>query len=112
MSFHGGLANTVQKTGPKNRVDFELLTTGTLTDAAKAEIKAFSDRLEESDDFAAGLHLVDTNVLQFRLAEAEAMELPSLDHAIVVDPLTTLATKIGERQIVVTMLPLSEWSAD
>jgi AIPR protein len=54
------------------------------------------------------LHLVDTGVLQFRLAEAEAIELPSLDHSIVVEPNTTLVTKIGERQIVMTMLPLVE----
>lgn len=71
------------------RVDFELLTTGTLTDAAKADMKAFADRLEESDAFAAGLHLVDGSVIQFRLAEAEAMELPSVNHAIVVEPATT-----------------------
>jgi len=90
------------------QVDFELLTTGTLTDAAKADLKAFSDRLEESDDLSASLHLIDTEMLQFRLAEAEAMELPSLDHAIVVEPDTTLVTKIGERQIVMTMLPLVE----
>lgn len=88
------------------RVDFELLTTGALTEAAKADMKAFADRLEESDDFSAGLHLVDSEVLEFRLAEAEAMELPSLDHSIVVDPAQTLVTKIGERQIIVTMLPL------
>ncbi|MBK8913059.1 MAG: AIPR family protein [Phycisphaerales bacterium] len=90
------------------RVDFELLTTGTLTDAAKADMKAFTDRLEESDDFAAGLHLVDTEVLQLRLAEAEAMELPSLDHTIVVEPTSTLVTRNGEQQIVITMLPLAE----
>ena len=90
------------------RVDFELLTTGTLTEAAKADMKRFSDRLEESDNFTAGLHLVDTDVLKFRLAEAEAMELPSLDHSIVVDPTTTLVTRNGERQIVVTMLALEE----
>jgi hypothetical protein len=90
------------------RVEFELLTTGTLTSAAKADMKAFADRLEESDDFAAGLHVVDTEVLQLRLAEAEAMELPSLDHAIVVEPSKTLVTRNGEQQIVITMLPLKE----
>ena len=90
------------------RVDFELLTTGALTDPAKADMKAFANQLEDSDDFAASLQLVDTDVLKIRLAEAEAMELPSLDHAIVVDPATTLVTKIGQRQIVMTMLPLVE----
>ena len=50
------------------RVDFELITTGTLTDGAKADLKVFADKLEESDDFAASLHVVDTDVLQTRLA--------------------------------------------
>lgn len=90
------------------RLDFELLTTGTLTESAKADLKAFSDRLEEAEEFSAGLHLVDSEVLRFRLAEAEAMELPSLDHTIVVDSRTTLVANVGERQIVVTMLPLQE----
>ena len=90
------------------RVDFELLTTGELTAAAQADLKAFADRLEESDDLEASLHLVNTDVLTLRLAEAEAMELPSLDHAIVVDPTRTLVTQNGERKIIITMLPLAE----
>lgn len=90
------------------RVDFELLTTGELTAAAQGDLKAFADRLEESDDLEASLHLVNTDVLQLRLAEAEAMELPSLDHAIAIDPTRTVVTKSGERQIIVTMLPLAE----
>jgi hypothetical protein len=68
------------------RVEFELITTGVLTDGAKADLTAFSDKLEESDDFTASFHVVDTEVLQTRLAEAEAMELPSLDHVISIDP--------------------------
>jgi len=35
------------------RIDFELITTGVLTDAAKADLQAYSDKLEESD-FASG----------------------------------------------------------
>ncbi|WP_437902268.1 AIPR family protein [Sorangium sp. So ce327] len=90
------------------RVDFELLTTGVLTDAAMADLKEFSDKLEESDDFAAGLHLVDTEVLGTRLAEAEALELPSLDHTLVVDPANTLITKLGSAQTILTVLPLKD----
>lgn len=90
------------------RVEFELLTTGKLTEAALSDVKAFTDRLEESDDLAVGFHLVDTDALQLRLAEAEAMEVPSLDHAIVVDPTKTLVTRNGQQQIVITMLSLAE----
>jgi hypothetical protein len=60
------------------RVDFELLTTGELTDAAKADLKAFSEKLSESDDFTASLTLVDTELMETRRAEADAHELPYL----------------------------------
>jgi hypothetical protein len=90
------------------RVEFELLTTGQLTQAAHDDLRAFSEKLEESDDFSASLQLIDNDSLQLRLFEAESMETPSLDHNIVVDATKTLVTKHGERQIVVTMLPLTE----
>ncbi len=67
------------------RVEFELLTTGTLTDAARSDLKVFSEKLEDFDEFAASLQLVDVEVLETRLAEAEAQELPSLEHTVAVD---------------------------
>ena len=85
------------------RVDFELITTGVLTDAGKADLKAYSDKFEESE-FTASLHLVDTDVLQTRLAEAEALELPSLDHTITIDPDKTLMTNLGSSQTILTVL--------
>ncbi|MFB3818967.1 MAG: hypothetical protein ACE147_14985 [Candidatus Methylomirabilales bacterium] len=76
-------------------VVFELLTTGLLTDAAKADLKAFTDKLEESEDLSASLQLVDEDTLETRLAEAEALELPSLDHVIAIDPTRTLVALIA-----------------
>lgn len=90
------------------RVEFELLTTGALTDAAKSDLKAFADKLEDFDEFAASLQLVDTEVLETRLAEAEAQELPSLDHTIALDPAKTLLTKLGTAQNIITILSLKE----
>jgi hypothetical protein len=90
------------------RVEFELLTTGTLTEAAQADLKAFADKLEDFDDFAASLQLVDSEVLETRLAEAEAQELPSLEHTVTVDPKKTLVTQLGGAQTIITILPLKE----
>lgn len=90
------------------RVDFELLTTGVLTNAAQADLKAFSDKLEESEDLTANLQLVDAEVLATRLAEAEAQELPSIDHIVNIDPNKTLTTRIANAQAIVTVLPLTE----
>ena len=71
-------------------------------------MKAFIDKLEESDDFAASLQVVDTEILETRLAEAEAQELPSLDHTVAVDPANTLLTSVAGAQTVVTVLSLKE----
>ncbi len=71
-------------------IQFELLTTGEVTEAAKADLKAFAARLEESNDLSATLQVVDSEVIQARLAEADALELPSLNHSIVVEPSNTL----------------------
>jgi hypothetical protein len=89
-------------------VVFELLITGPLTDAAKADLKAFADKLEESEDLSASLQLVDEDTLETRLAEAEAMELPSLDHVIAVDPERTLVANIANAQTVLPVLSLRE----
>lgn len=90
------------------QVVFELLTTGTLTDAARADLKAFSDQFEDSDDFTASLHLIDTEVLETRLAEAEAQELPSLEHTIDIDPTKILVTKLAGALTILTVLSLKE----
>jgi hypothetical protein len=90
------------------RVDFELLTTGELTDAAKADLKVFSEKLSESDDLTATLTLVDTDLLETRLAEADAHELPSLQHVLKVDPAKTLLTHVTNARTMVTLLPLKE----
>jgi hypothetical protein len=89
-------------------VTFELLTVGQLTDSAKADLKAFADKLEESEDLSASLQLVDEDVLETRLAEAEAMELPSLDHVIVLDPDRTMLAPIAGAQTLLTALSLKE----
>lgn len=89
-------------------IEFELLTTGEITDTARDDLKAFATRLEETTDLPATLQLVDTEVLQARLAEADALELPSLNHAIVVDPDNTLVTKVDNERTIITLLPLTE----
>lgn len=89
-------------------VDFELLTTGELTEAARTDLQAYSERFLESEDFTASLQLVDGDLLANRLAEAEAQELPSLQHTVTVDPTKTLVTSVAGATTIVTVLPLAE----
>jgi hypothetical protein len=61
-------------------LEFELLTTGTLTEAATADLEAFALKMGDFEDFPVSLELVNLDVLRTRLAEAEAKELPSIKH--------------------------------
>lgn len=90
------------------RVEFELLTTGTLTPSANDDLQAYAAKFEECEDFAASLHLVDSEVLAGRLVEAEAQELPSLEHTVSINMDNTMVSDICGTQTIITVLPLKE----
>jgi len=90
------------------RVEFELLTTGNLTSAAQSDLKGFTEQMSEFDDFSASLHLIDTEMLTARLAEAENVDLPSLDHIVTLDPTMLVHTRFPNAATVIAMLPLVE----
>lgn len=90
------------------RVDFELLTTGILTDAAQKDLSAFADQLGEFEAFPASLHLVDTPVIETRLAEAEARVLPGIKHTINLDKSKALVMDLAGARTVIAALPLRE----
>lgn len=90
------------------RVDFELLTTGALTDAARADFIAYADKFSEFDGFTASLHLVDAPTIETRLAEAEARVLPVIRHTISLDPTKTLSMDLPGARTVVAAIPLRE----
>ena len=90
------------------RVEFELLTTGTLTQAAKGDLETFVEHVSEFDDLSASLHLIDTEMLTARLAEAENTVLPSLDHTVTLDPARTVNTPFPNANTIIAILPLTE----
>ena len=57
-------------------VQFELLTTGSLTSAALSDVDAFKKLMAESTELAAGLTIVDSDLIETRLSEAEQKDLP------------------------------------
>jgi hypothetical protein len=59
-------------------VQFELLTTGSLTPSAVTDFEAFKQEMADSQDFSAGLTLVDSELIETRLSEAEERDLPEL----------------------------------
>jgi hypothetical protein len=89
-------------------VHLELLTTGTLTPAAAADFEAFREQLADDAGFGASLVLVDAEMLESRLADAEQRDLPELTATIALDAAKTLVTEESGVRVVLAMLPLSE----
>lgn len=89
-------------------VEFELLTTGHLTSAADDELARFSEQLEVDIGFPAGLHVVDTEVIATRLAEAEARDLPVLTHEVALDPTKAMFIDMQGTRSVIASVSLRE----
>lgn len=87
-------------------VQFELLTTGHLTEAAETDFSAFKATLSDDSDFNAGLTLVDSAVLETRLSEAEQRDLPELACEIELDPERVLVSNEANVRVIITMLPI------
>jgi hypothetical protein len=87
---------------------FELLTTGNLTDAAEKDLKAFSQILEQSKDFTASITLINADVIETRLADAELKELPVINHTVNLEPNKVMDFDIKGTRSVIVALTLSE----
>jgi hypothetical protein len=87
-------------------VQFELLTTGSLTSAALSDFNAFKQEMADSPDFSAGLTLVDSAVLETRLSEAEQRDLPELNAEIELDPEKCLVCAEANIRVVLAMVPV------
>lgn len=89
-------------------ITFELLTTGKLSSSAESDLKVFSEKLEESKDFNATITLVDSEVIETRLTEAESKELPIIKHTVNLSPDKVMLFDIKGTRSVIATLPLSE----
>jgi hypothetical protein len=89
-------------------ITFELLTTGKLTTAAESDLKVFSERLEESKDFNATIALVNSEVIETRLIDAESKILPAISHTIKLSSDKVMTFDIKGTRSVIAALPLSE----
>lgn len=89
-------------------VQFELLTTGQLTSAAVTDFNAFQREMADSSEFGAGLTLVNSELLETRLSEAEQRDLPELIAEIEIDPKRCLVSDEGGIRVVLVMLPIEQ----
>jgi hypothetical protein len=87
-------------------VVFELVTTGNLTSAAKADLQSFQLTVGDFEHPEVSLTVVDSDVIQTRWTEASGRELPKLNHEIVLEQGNYLAVDIANFKTVLATLPL------
>jgi hypothetical protein len=88
--------------------EFELLTTGILTPAAQTDFNTFKAQMSEDSSFSAGLTLVDADLLETRLSEAEQRDLPELVAEIELDPDRCLITQEANFRVILALMPVSQ----
>ena len=89
-------------------VEFELVTTGSLTAAAEADLASFQETLAGLEHPACTLTLVDEATLVTRLAEAESRDLPELQHRVQLEAEKYLPLLMVGYKTVVAAVPIAE----
>ena len=89
-------------------VEFELVTTGQLTQSAKDDLNTFQDQIAEFENPEASITLVTSDTIQARWDEALSQDLPKLRHTMTLNAGRYLNMEIGGVNMVVAAVPLSE----
>lgn len=89
-------------------VDFELVTVGELTPSAKADLEAFQETIANFEHPTCSITLVDEPLIAAKLAEAEAKDLPVLEHTIRLEAGRYLDLDVANFKSVVAAVPLTE----
>ncbi len=92
-------------------VSFELITTGTLTPAAQADLATFQEeltKLSENESFDATIHVIDADELKRRYDYAVLADNPSLNYKLNLSGAKHMYHEIAGTPVVVAALPLKE----
>jgi hypothetical protein len=89
-------------------VVFELVTTGSLTSAARSDWDSFQNQIAEFEHPESSITLVDSAAIKARWDEALTQELPKLAHTFALQDGRYLSMEIGGVKTVLAAVPLSE----
>lgn len=92
-------------------VSFELITTGTLSEAASLDLAAFQAELailSENNDFDASIHVIDNNELKRRYTYALEADNPSVNYELNLHGSKYMYHEMAGTPVVVAILPLKE----
>lgn len=92
-------------------VSFELITTGTLTEAANHDLEAFQEelvKLSENENFDAMIHVIDNDELQRRYDYAVESDNPSINYKLELSGSKYMYHEIAGTPVVIAAIPLKE----
>ena len=89
-------------------VEFELITTSTLTQQAQNDLFIFQKELAESDDFSANLRLIDAEELQHRYDYAIDKENPIISHTIALQENKYIKMTLAGTNVIMASLALKD----
>jgi len=92
-------------------IEFELITTGDLTEAAKQDLATFQAQLvelSENNDFYAGIKVIDSNELKRRYDLALEKDNPTINHTLDLSESKAMEVEISGNKVVIAAIPLKE----
>ena len=92
-------------------ISFELITTGTLTEAAQHDLQAFQEelaKLSENEAFDATIHVIDADELKRRYDYAIETDNPSINYKLQLSGLQYMFHEIAGTPVLIAALPLKE----
>lgn len=87
---------------------FELITTSTLTESAKADLATFQKELFEDETLSANLVVVDNNTLKFKYDEALNKNRPYINHEFKLEDGKYMQLMIGDTKAIIVALQLKD----
>jgi len=87
---------------------FELVTTASLTDGAKSELKIFQEQIAQDERLSATLNLIDNDELKRRYELALEREVPSINFSFTLEAGKYVSMTIAGTKAVVAAIPLKE----
>jgi hypothetical protein len=92
-------------------VSFELITTGTLTEAACNDLKIFQEqlvKLSENENFDATIQVIDSEELRLRYEYASVTDNPKINYKLSLTGVRYMHQEVAGTPVLIVMLPLKE----
>lgn len=89
-------------------VEFELITTASLTSSARDDLASFQKQIAESEDLPATIKLIDESELKRRYDIAVEKENPSIRHKLTLESGKYMKMKISDTNVIIAAISLKD----